>query len=303
LELQKNGRASYSGIASRLGVSTSTAAARTEQLISKKIIEIKAVPNPFKIGMIANASIAIEAEPTKIDQICDQLLNNYSITTLLTVFGRYDIFINVSFQSWENMHEFINEGLARIDGILHVEPYYIKGFKKRYVGLFKEAFENTEPIKLKTDELKLIEILTKNGRINFSEISEKIGAHVSTVSRRINALIDQDIIKIVAVPNPQSFGITSNAFIVLDAKVNKLDQICENLIPFPEIVFIATLVTGSGIILGILGRNNEILYNFIKKNIAQIEGIRKTETFITAELKKRFYGWFLDEKMEWPQTI
>ena len=296
LELQKNGRATYAEMASRLGISVSTAAARTERLLREKIIEIKALPNPYKIGMIANAMIAIQAEPSKIDHVCDQLVSHFNITTVLTVFGRYDILINVSFQTWEDMHEFINQGLARIDGVLHVDPFFIKNYIKRYEGLFEKVFENAEQVKLKKDEKKLIEFLVQNGRINFSEISEKIGAHVSTVSRRINALINEDIIKIVAVPNPMSFGIWSNAFIVLDAKASQVDQICENLFPFPEIFSIANLITGSGIIVGIHCRNNEILYQFVKEKIAQIEDIRKTETFISAELKKRFYGWFLDEK-------
>jgi Lrp/AsnC family transcriptional regulator for asnA, asnC and gidA len=299
LELQKNGRATYAEMASRLGISISTAAARTERLLREKIIEIKALPNPYKIGMIANAMIAIQAEPSKIDHVCDHLVSNFSITTVLTVFGRYDILINVSFQTWEDMHGFINQGLARIDGVLHVDPYFIKDYIKRYEGLFGKAFEKAEQVRLKKEERKLIEFLVQNGRINFSEISEKLGAHVSTVSRRINALINEDIIKIVAVPNPPSFGIWSNAFIVLDAKASQVDQICADLFPFPEIVTIANLITGSGIIVGIHCRNNEVLYKFVKEKIAQIEDIKKTETFISAEIKKRFYGWFLDEKMEY----
>ncbi len=298
LELQKNGRATYAEMASRLEISVSTAAARTERLLREKIIEIKALPNPYKIGMIANAMIAIQAEPSKMDHVCDQLVSNFNVTTVLTVFGRYDILINVSFQTWEDMHEFINQVLARIDGVLRVDPYFIKDYIKRYEGLFQKVFGNSELVKLKKDERKLIEFLVENGRINFNEISEKIGAHVSTVSRRINTLINEDIIKIVAVPNPPSFGIWSHAFIVLDAKASQVDQICENLFPFPEIVSIANLITASGIIVGIHCRNNEILYKFIKEKIAQIGDIQKTETFISAEIKKRIYGWFLDEKME-----
>lgn len=300
LELQKNGRATYAEMASRLGISVSTAAVRTERLLREKIIEIKTLPNPYKIGMIANAMIAIQAEPSRIDHICDQLVSNFNVTTVLTVFGRYDILINVSFQTWEDMHEFINQVLARIDGVLQVDPYFIRDYKKRYEGLFGKVLKNPEQVKLKKEERKLIEFLVENGRINFNEISEKIGAHVSTVSRRINALINEDIIKIVAVPNPPSFGIWSHAFIVLDAKASQVDQICENLFPFPEIVSIANLITASGIIVGIHCRNNEILYKFIKGKITQNEDIQKTETFISAEIIKRFYGWFLDEKMESP---
>ena len=63
LELQEKGRASYAELASKLGISVSTVATRTEKLISSRVIEIRAIPNPYKMGLQANALIAIKAEP------------------------------------------------------------------------------------------------------------------------------------------------------------------------------------------------------------------------------------------------
>jgi len=295
MELKEKGRSSYAELASKLGVSVSTIATRTERLIGSRVIEIRAIPNPYKMGLIANALIAIKAEPSKIDRICDQLINNFYISTVTTVFGRYDILIIVYFPTWEIMHDFINKELTKIDGVLRVESYYLNKFMKRYQRLFGEVSGDQKPIRLKDSEKKLIAELAKNGRKNIREIAEKIGTHVSTVSRRIHALIEEEIFKIVAVPNPQSFGYGSNAFISLDVEAIKVDRVCRDLFSHPEIVVIATLVSGAGILLGIQTTNNETLYKFIKEKIAHIKGVQETETFITAELKKRYYGWFLEE--------
>ena len=81
LELQKKGRASYAELASKLGISVSTVASRTERLIHSRAIEIRAIPNPYKMGLIANALIAVKAEPSKVDRICDQLVDNFFIST------------------------------------------------------------------------------------------------------------------------------------------------------------------------------------------------------------------------------
>ena len=294
LELQKKGRASYAELSSKLGISVSTVASRTERLIHSRVIEIRAIPNPYKMGLTANALIAVKAEPSKVDEICDRLVDNFYISTVTTVFGRYDILIIVHFPTWEMMHDFINKELSRIDGILRVESYYLNEFKKRYQSLFGKDTSVRRAIRLKDSEKKLIEELTKNGRKNIREIAEKIGTHVSTVSRRIHALVNEDVFKIVAVPNPQSFGYGSNAFISLDVEAIKVDQICADLFSYPEIVVITTLVNGSGVMIGIQTTNNEMLYKFIKEKIARIQGVQETETFITAELKKRYYGWFLE---------
>lgn len=295
LGLQEKGRASYAELASQLGISVSTVATRTEKLVKSRVIEIRAIPNPYKMGLQANALIAIKAEPSKIDRICDRLVDNFYISTVTTVFGRYDILIVVNFPAWDMMHDFVNKELSKIDGVLRVESYYLSEFKKRYQRLFKEVSKDQKPISLKDSEGTLIVELAKNGRKNIREIAEKTGTHVSTVSRRIHALIEEDIFKIVAVPNPQSFGFGSHAFISLDVESTKVDRICRDLFSYPEIVVITTLVSGSGIILGIQTTDNETLYKFIKEKIAPIKGVQETETFISAELKKRYYGWFLEE--------
>lgn len=294
LELQKNGRASYAELASKLGISVSTVASRTEKLIRSRVIEIRAVPNPYKMGLTANALIAVKAEPSKVDRICERLVDNFFISTVTTVFGRYDILIIVHFPAWEMMHDFINKDLSRIDGVLRVESYYLNEFKKRYQRIFSKDSSTRRPFRLKDSEKTLIEELAKDGRKNIREIAEKIRIHVSTVSRRIHALVEEDVFKIVAVPNPQSFGYGSNAFISLDVEASKVDQICEDLFSYPEIVVMTTLVNGSGVMLGIQTINNEMLYRFIKEKIARIKGVQETETLITAELKKRSYGWYLE---------
>jgi Lrp/AsnC family transcriptional regulator for asnA, asnC and gidA len=294
LELQKKGRASYAELASKLGISVSTVASRIERLMRSRVIEIRAIPNPYKMGLIANALIAVKAEPSKIDRICDRLVDNFFISTVTTVFGRYDILIIVHFPTWEMMHDFINRELSRIDGVLRVESYYLNEFKKRYQRLFGKDSGDQQPVRLKNSEQKLIAELAKNGRKNIREIAEKIGTHVSTVSRRIHALVEEGVFKIVAVPNPQSFGYGSNAFISLDVEATKVDRICKDLFSYSEIVVITTLVRGSGIMLGLQTTNNEMLYKFIKEKIARLKGVQETETFITAELKKRYYGWFLE---------
>ena len=77
-------------------------AKRTERLISSKTIFIRAIPNPYKLGLIANALIGIKCDPTKIDDICDKLGKIFNINNIHTVFGRFDIIIVVFFSSGNN---------------------------------------------------------------------------------------------------------------------------------------------------------------------------------------------------------
>lgn len=78
----------------------------------------------------------------------------------------------------------------------------IKEVFKRYERFFqKESFTGSQT-KLKETDLFLLKELARNGRANPNELAGKAGNHVSTVYRRIDALLKGDFIKISAVPNP-----------------------------------------------------------------------------------------------------
>ena len=55
-----------------------------------------------------------------------------------------------------------------------------------------------------------------------------------------------------------------------------------------------TMIEGHGVIVGIHSWNNEMLYQLIKGNILCLKGVKRSETFIRAEIKKRYYAWFME---------
>jgi DNA-binding Lrp family transcriptional regulator len=295
-ELQRDGRASYAELAAKLGLAASTVAKRVEQLIASGIIDIRAVQNPVKLGLMANALIAIKADPTKIDDICDQLSKNFYVNNVMTVFGPFDIFVIVFFPTWEELFLFISDNLSAIDGVLEFETYQIREIRKRSHQLVENVSKYDKPQTLKEIDWKLIRELVRDGRVNISELSARLGTHISTVSRRISALIKDNIIKIQAVPNPSKLGYSSNAVLLLDVEPTKTDLICDNLIHHPEVHLFITLINRSSVIVGIHATNNEALYRFIKAKVSPLKGIIGLQTFIRGEIKKRFYAWFLGER-------
>jgi Lrp/AsnC family transcriptional regulator for asnA, asnC and gidA len=296
IELQKDGRASYTDLAAKLGITPATAAKRVEKLITSQVIDIRAVQNPFKLGLTANALIAVKADPSKIDDLCNQFVDHFHVNNVMTVFGPFDMLILVFFPSWEMLFDFIHKELSQLAGVMQFETFQIREIKKRSHQPAEEASRYGKAQKLKETDWKLIRELAKDGRMNIRELSERVGTHISTVSRRVAALVKDHIIKILAIPNPSKFGTSSNAILVLDVDPNRIDPLCNELLRCPEVHLLLSLFDRSGVILGIETANNEILYRFIKKMIGTLPGVLGIQTFIRGEIKKRFYAWFLEEK-------
>ena len=293
-ELQNDGGAGYSELATRLGITPKTVASRIEGLLKSRVIAIRAQPNPYKLGFSASAVIAVKTDPGKIDDVCKRLAGNFYVNLVQTMFGRFDVMVIVFFPNWEMLHEFISNELYMIDGVTHAELFFVKDIFKRYERFFKkEPFGNGWK-KLKGTDWALIEELAKNARINASELAEKLGIHVATVYRRISALLRGNIIKISGIPNPSRLEYSASAFITLDAEPARVSEICSKLYPCREIHFIMTMNNRSGVIVCIHTKDNEALYEFIKGKIANLNGLINTETFIRAIVQKTYYGWLME---------
>jgi len=295
-ELQRDGSISYSHLAAKLDINPKTVARRVEGLLRSNVIAIRARPNPFKLGLSASALIVIKTDPSKIEYVCEQLAENFFVNLIQTVFGRFDILVIVYFPSLEMLHQFINNGLYTIDGVTQVEIYFIKELFKRYERFFeKEPFAKRR-VKSKETDWTLIKELAKDGRTNPNELADRLGIHVTTVYRRIAALLKGNIIKISAVPNPSRL-VSANAYIILDSDPAEVDNICSRLYSYPEVHFFMTMNNRPGVIACVHTKDMEDLYQFIKKKIAHMEGLVNTETFIRSMVQKTYYGWLI-EKVE-----
>ena len=287
--LKKDGRYSYAQLARELGVNVATVAKRIEAMLAEDVIVFKAVPNPYKMGYQAHALITLSVDLARIDDVCDRLVDNLNISLVVTSFGRYDILLIADFYSLEELQDFSKNELPRIDGIRQINTFLISEIKKRYDGIFPSEPGADAPAIDDIDQ-KLIEELQKNGRASHTALAAKLGISLATVSRRVNHLKKENIIKINAIPNPSKLGYSSDVFVALDAEPTKIDDICRALAAHPEVHLVMTVMNGFDILVGVHLPNPEMLYSFIKEKIARMDGASIIETFVRAEIKKRYYG-------------
>jgi len=278
-ELCQDGRYSNAKLAQKLGINVSTVSKRTRSMLQNGVIVIRAIPNPVKMGYVSNAFIGLSIDPRKIEEIRKQLMENPHVNLMVNCFGRFDILLLVYLRKREMLHDFLREDLPRIKGINQIETFFISEAKKWYDGTFEDN-KNGEEITLDETDDKLIRELMRNGRANFADLAGNLGVSISTVSKRIDSLIKDDILKIIAIPNPSKLGYSVDAYVTVRCELDKLNSICNRLSSFIEIYLVMTLMNGYDILFGIHALNPDSLYQFLQTNITPIDGILHTETFI-----------------------
>jgi len=137
---------------------------------------------------------------------------------------------------------------------------------------------------------RIIELLQVNGRASNARIARDVGVSEGTVRRRLRRLVQSEVIRVVAVPDPDKMGFNTVALIGVQADPDKIDAVAENLAQLSETQYVS-LTTGSfDIFVWVALPNSEQLGNFLRQKVGLTPGIRRTETFVNLAIRKKGYG-------------
>jgi len=140
-------------------------------------------------------------------------------------------------------------------------------------------------------DCRMIELLQKDGRISNTEIAKKIGISEATVRTRLNRLIEEEFIQIVAVSNPMKLGFDMVGNIRIHVEIKKMTQIIKELKKLKPLWFIVQTTGGTGIDTEFVVKSLDELNDLIFEKINKIDGVMKTETSLFLKYIKRQYDW------------
>jgi len=140
-------------------------------------------------------------------------------------------------------------------------------------------------------DCQMIQLLQKDGRIPNTEIAKNMGISEATVRTRLNRLIDEEYIQIVAVSDPIKLGFDIVGNIRIHVEIKKMDKIIKELRKLKPLWFIVQTTGGTGIDTEFVVKSLDELNELIFENINKIDGIIKTETSLFLKYIKRQYDW------------
>ena len=145
------------------------------------------------------------------------------------------------------------------------------------------------------DELdrRIIALLQVDGRASNAKIAREVGVSEGTVRRRLRRLIQEDVVKVIAVPNLEKLGYATTALIGLQTGPGKSDSVGDAIALLQEAHYVA-ITTGAYDVFVWAGLESaESLGDFLRTKIGVIDGVQRTETFVNLSIKKRTYGLVL----------
>jgi len=145
-------------------------------------------------------------------------------------------------------------------------------------------------------DMRICNEMVTNGQQSSREIGHKLDVPHTTVRRRINRLISNDILHLVALPNPKALGFDVWVIIELVVKQGRIPEVSRSLLQYKFCYLITESIGTYNIILGARFRKMDDLTEFLFNELANIDDIERYQVnFLVRPI--RFYDYsFLTEK-------
>ena len=133
---------------------------------------------------------------------------------------------------------------------------------------------------------RIIDILQSDGRASNASIARSLGVSEGTIRRRLNMLIEEDIVNVNVSLNPGKLGFSTKAIIGVQVDPDKIDLVGEGLAKLEEIDWVSVTTGSFDIFAWVTLESAEKLGVFLKTQVGTISGVRKTETFMCLSMRK-----------------
>src|ERR1051325_3983152 len=149
--------------------------------------------------------------------------------------------------------------------------------------------KSTEAANLDATDLKVLEILRKDGRATFAEIAAELKVSPGMIRQRYNRLVDQGYLKVVAITNPVHRGLKTMALIGVRTDGNQMLKVADKIGKLKEVVYLVVVSGRYDLMLEVFCRDHEDLLSFVTEKLYAIDGVRETETFMHLKIVKEIY--------------
>ncbi len=139
---------------------------------------------------------------------------------------------------------------------------------------------------------KILSLVSKNARIPYLEVARECNVSGAAIHQRIQRLIKLGVITgSEFIINPNSIGLSTCAYMgIYLQKAALYSEVLKQLEQIPEIVECHYTTGEYSLFVKVVTRDNEHLKDILAGQLQKIDGIERTETFISLEenFKRQF---------------
>ncbi|BBH68944.1 putative transcriptional regulator, AsnC family protein [Actinoplanes sp. OR16] len=137
---------------------------------------------------------------------------------------------------------------------------------------------------------QIIEHLQRDGRMSYATLAKTIGLSEAAVRQRVQRLLDNDLMQIVAVTDPLTLGFARQAMVGLRVS-GDLRAIADEIATIPEVDYVVICAGRYDLLVELVCTDDSHLLDLLNEKIRTVEGVTSADTFMYLKLAKQTYAW------------
>ncbi len=137
----------------------------------------------------------------------------------------------------------------------------------------------------------IVRALEEDGRRSATAIAQSLDLPLSTVQRRLQRLLNDGALRIVAIPDNERLGLPVHVIMRIETDAASGDSIGEALEAMEEIRWVAMITGNFDFLAEAFFPSNLHLQAFLVQKLARIPGVLRTETMSVLKLYKNSFDW------------
>ncbi len=137
---------------------------------------------------------------------------------------------------------------------------------------------------------RIIEQLQRDGRMSYAALAKAVGLSEAAVRQRVQRMLDNDVMQIVAVTDPLTLGFARQVMIGMKV-TGDMRPVADRLAKIPEVDYVVICAGAYDLLAELVCTDDAHLLALLNDQIRAIPGVTATETFVYLKLTKQTYAW------------
>ena len=137
----------------------------------------------------------------------------------------------------------------------------------------------------------IISQLQYDGRAPFTQIADDLNISEGAVRRRVKQLLDNGVMQIVAIVEPQELGWNEAGLIGIQVQADMTNEVADSIARLPEVSYLFQAAGEFDLFAEVYCRDRNHFVSFLNTKLQKIPGVERTQSFLILKMHKLSYRW------------
>ncbi|MEU4522950.1 Lrp/AsnC family transcriptional regulator [Amycolatopsis sp. NPDC024027] len=140
-------------------------------------------------------------------------------------------------------------------------------------------------------DIALLVLMQQDGRASFTSLAKAVGISENAVRQRVQRLLREELMQIVAVTDPANVGLRRRAMVGISVDGGDPHEVAGRLSALPNVHYVARCAGRYDVLAELVCRDDEHLREVLSEDVRSIPGVSRTELFVYLTQAKHNFAW------------